>query len=113
MISQAASISRPFIPGSSGWTEADLDDPEIQELWENGSYEIVEGVLAKMPAAYLEGSIPLRRLVRAIERHLEKTGIPGEFGFEVDLVLARDRVPRVDAVFLTLEQLEQQKQIQA
>lgn len=105
--------SRRFVPGTTGWTEDDLDDPQINRRWERGGYEIVEGVLTKMPAAYLEGSLPLRRLVRQIERHLEDKGLPGEFAFEVDLVVNRVRVPRVDAVFLTAEQIEAQAAIEA
>jgi hypothetical protein len=78
-------------------------------------------VLTKMPAAYLEGSLPLRRLARQIERHLEDNGedngednkLPGEFAFEVDLVVNRIRIPRVDAVFLTAEQIQKQAAIEA
>jgi Uma2 family endonuclease len=104
---------RRFTPGTTGWTVEDLDDPRINRRWERGGYEIVEGVLTKMPAAYLEGSLPLRRLARQIERHLEDNGLPGEFAFEVDLVVNRIRVPRVDAVFLTAEQIEMQAAIEA
>jgi Uma2 family endonuclease len=102
---------RRFIPGTTGWTEDDLADPRIERLWDRGGFEIVEGVLTKMPAAYLQGSIPLRRLVRQVERHLEDNSLPGEFAFEVDMVINRVRVPRVDAVFLTSEQLQQQAAI--
>ena len=108
-----ATHARRFVPGTTGWTEDDLDDPRIARCWDRGGYEIVEGVLTRMPAASLEGSVPLRRLVRQVERHLDDHGIPGEFAFEVDLVAGRVRIPRVDAVFLTPEQLRQQAAIQA
>jgi Uma2 family endonuclease len=107
-----ASTSRRFEPGTTGWTVEDLDDLRIQRCWERGAYEIVEGVLTKMPAAYIEGSLPLRRLVRLVERHLENSGTAGEFAFEVDLVVNSIRVPRIDAVFLTPQQLEQQRAAQ-
>jgi Uma2 family endonuclease len=105
--------SRRFVPGTTGWTEDDLNDPRLERLWDRGGYEIVEGVLTKMPPAYLEGSLPLRRLTRQIERHLEENSMPGEFAFEVDLVISRIRIPRVDAIFLTSDQLRRQAEIQA
>ena len=101
------------MPGTTGWSEDDLDDPRIEALWERGGYEIVEGVLTRMPAAYLQGSLPLRRLVRQIERHLEANHLAGEFAFEVDLVIDPVRVARVDAVLLTAEQLQEQARIDA
>ncbi|HWE98068.1 MAG TPA: Uma2 family endonuclease [Tepidisphaeraceae bacterium] len=108
-----ATHSRRFLPGTTGWTEDALDDPRIERLWAQGRFEIVEGVLTKMPAAYLEGSLPLRRLVRQIENHLNQTGTSGEFGFEMDLVINRIRVSRVDAAFLTPGQLARQMEAQA
>ncbi|HEY2585397.1 MAG TPA: Uma2 family endonuclease [Tepidisphaeraceae bacterium] len=102
-----------FVPGTTGWTEEDLDDPAIEPIWDGGGYEIVEGVLTRMPAADLEGSLPLRRLVRQVERQLEQNNLPGEFAFEVDMVINRIRVPRVDAMFLTPAQLQQQAAIEA
>jgi hypothetical protein len=105
--------SRRFVPGTTGWTEDDLNDPAVEQLWDHGGCEIVEGVLTKMPAAYLEGSLPLRRLTRQVERHIEESPAPGEFAFEVDMVINRIRVSRVDAVFLTSDQLRRQSEIQA
>jgi len=105
--------SRRFVPGTTGWTEDDLNDPQLEQLWDRGGFEIVEGVLAKMPAAYLEGSLPLRRLTRQVERHLEENSLTGEFAFEVDMVIDRIRIPRVDAVFLTPDQLRRQAELQA
>ncbi|HZL38562.1 MAG TPA: hypothetical protein VFC78_24855 [Tepidisphaeraceae bacterium] len=52
----APTTSRPFIPGTTGWTADDLDDPQIERQWEDGAYEIIEGVLTLMPAAYFAGS---------------------------------------------------------
>lgn len=49
--------SRPFEPGTTGWTVHDLDDPEIERQWFEGRYEIVEGVLTKMPPAYFTGEM--------------------------------------------------------
>jgi Uma2 family endonuclease len=105
--------TRRFVPGTTGWTEEDLSDPRIERRWERGRYEIVEGILTKMPAALLDGSLPLTRLVDQVKFHLFKHSIPGEFGFEVDLVVNNIRVPKVDAVFLTPQQLQHQAALQA
>ena len=105
--------SRRFLPGTTGWTEDDLYDPRIERLWERGRYEIVEGVLTKMPPALIEGSLPLDKLVDQVKDHLRRHSIPGNFGFELDLVINKIRVPRVDVVFLTPEQLQQQAVEQA
>ena len=104
---------RRFEPGTTGWTEDHLDLPPIERKWQGGGFEIVEGVLTRKAAAYLEGSLPLRRLVRLVERHLEQSGGGGEFAFEADMVVNRIRVPRVDAVFLTPTQLQHQQAMQA
>jgi len=104
---------RRFVPGTTGWTEDDLNDPTVERLWDRGGYELVEGVLTRMPAAYLEGSLPLRRLIRQVEQHLERNTLPGEFALEVDLVINTIRVPRVDAVLLTPQQIQQQAAIEA
>jgi len=104
---------RPFEPGTTGWTVDDLDDPQIERQWEMGAYEIVEGVLTKMPPAYYDGNICVGRLVRIVERHLDAAQIPGEFTFESDLVLGSQRLARPDAVFLTPEQHRQQKELNA
>jgi Uma2 family endonuclease len=102
-----------FVPGTTGWSEDDLDEPRIEARWERGGYEIVEGVLARTPAAYLQESLPLGRLVRQVERHLETNRLPGEFAFGVDLVVDPIRVARVDALLLTPEQIRKQAQIEA
>jgi hypothetical protein len=48
-----ALVARPFLPGTTGWTASDLDDPAIERGWIRGSYEIVEGVLTTMPPRLL------------------------------------------------------------
>jgi hypothetical protein len=49
--------SKPFCPGTTGWTASDLDDPRIEAKWEWGRYEIINGVLTRMPAAYFGGQM--------------------------------------------------------
>src|SRR5690349_7089576 len=87
---------RPFKVGTTGWTADDLDDPQFASEWDRGRYEIVEGVLTLMPAAYLDGTLPLGRLRRLVERYLDNTGGAGEFAGETDLIARGKRVARVD-----------------
>jgi Uma2 family endonuclease len=91
----------------------DLRDPHIAPLWEAGHYEIVEGVLTVMPPAYFDASHAVGRLVRVVEQHLERTGTPGEFSYEVDLVISPQRVARVDVVFTTPQDLTRQREVNA
>jgi Uma2 family endonuclease len=109
-MSAVPTISRSFEPGTTGWSADDLLDPETSRLFQEGRFEIVEGVLAQMPAALYDGSLSLQRLLRTIERHLDQHGLPGEFSTEVDLVIGKRRVLRADAVFLLPEDQRQQKE---
>jgi Uma2 family endonuclease len=105
--------TRPFKVGTTGWTVEDLDDPKIERQWEQGSYEIVEGVLARMPAAFFDGVLPLTRLQRLIIRHLDNKKLSGDFGFEVDFVVDRRRVAKPDMIFLTPTDLRLQAEARA
>jgi Uma2 family endonuclease len=106
-------VHREFVPGTTGWSVDDLDDPAIEALWNAGKFEIVEGVLATMPPAYYDGSYALKKLVKLIDRHLEQSDPDGEVVQEVDLVLAERRVPVVDAVYLSPIDRERAKAAQA
>ena len=98
--------SRPFEPGTTGWTAADLDGPEIEREWFNGRYEIIEGVLTKMAPAYFIGSKTTLRLIRQVEKHIGDDS--GSFGTEVEIVIDEGRVVRADAAFLTLAEERRQ-----
>jgi Uma2 family endonuclease len=104
---------REFIPGTTGWSVDDLDDPEIERLWNQGRYEIVEGVLTIMPAAYYESGITLQRLLFMLRDHTVRHGLGDGFATEVDLILNKKRLARVDAIFLTPADQEKQKQAHA
>jgi len=105
----ADTSAKPFTPGTTGWTAADLDDPEIERQWFAGRYEIVEGVLTTMPPAYFVGGNSLYRLMYRISRHLEDQGLPWEFANEVDLIVDETRVGVADAALLTPEDLQRQE----
>jgi Uma2 family endonuclease len=96
--------TKPFDPGTTGWTAQDLDDPAIEALWFQGRYEIVEGVLTTMPPAYFAGNEKLQNLVHILQTHTERQGIKGGFAQDVDLVIDDIRVVRADAIFLAPDQ---------
>jgi Uma2 family endonuclease len=104
-----ADETRAFEVGTTGWSVNDLDDPRIDRLWAAGRYEIVEGVLTTMPAAYRDGTLPLSRLRRIIERYLDRIGDKSEFTNEDDFVLTPTRVVRVDLMLMTPEEERRQR----
>src|SRR4051812_16238976 len=104
---------REFIPGTTGWSIDDLDDPEIEKLWFQGRYEIVEGVLTQMAPAYFDGGSALEELLHLLRLHIETKKVGGKFAREVDVILARRRLPVVDAIYLSANALEQQKRAHA
>lgn len=109
-MTSAAELSRAFVPGTTGWTARDLDDPEIERLWFEGRYEIIDGVLTTMPAVYFTGSRPLQTLVFVLMTDLKNRGLSSDFGGEVDIVIDEDRVVRADSVWMTPQDLERQRQ---
>lgn len=110
-MSLTAAPSKPFKPGTTGWTAADLDDPRVEAKWMRGSYEIVEGVLTTMPPAYFAGGKSLFTLMYLVTSHQRSEGIPGDFSIEVDIVVDEERVAKADAVWMT--PAEQKRQAQA
>src|SRR4051812_36812614 len=101
--------TKPFIPGTTGWTATDLDDPGIERQWLAGRYEIIEGVLTMMAAAYFAGGEGLENLVFLVKEHLKTRGVRGGFSPEVDIVVDPIRVVRADAVYLDREAKERQR----
>jgi Uma2 family endonuclease len=101
---------REFIPGTTGWSVDDLDDPEIEKLWFQGRYEIVEGVLTVMPAAYFDGGVALQNLLHLLRLHTDTHRLGSQVATEVDLILNKRRLPVVDAILLSPEDREKQKQ---
>src|SRR5215218_2655987 len=104
------STNRAFEPGTKGWTARDLDDPLIEREWFKGRYEIVEGVLTKMPPAYFTGGKSLFRLMMLLQNHFNSNGPAGDFSGEVDIIIDDARVAVADAVFLTIEEAQRQNE---
>lgn len=95
-----AAIDRSFVPGTTGWTAADLDDPRIEREWFRGRYEIVEGVLTTVPAAYFSGGEAALNLMFVLKTHLRPQGIKGGFAQEVDIIVDEARVAHADGVYM-------------
>jgi len=91
---------RTFTPGTTGWSAEDLLDPEIERLWEIGSYEIVEGVLTIVPPAQFASSSSLLNLLFLVTRFMDDNGIEGQFGIEADYIISSHRVARTNALLL-------------
>ena len=113
MITAPRTERRRFTAGTTGWTASDLDDPRIEALWEKGHYEIVEGVLTRMPPAYYDSSIALGRLIETLLPALRLNDPKAIIPTEVDLIVGELRVPKVDALYLSPEQRDRQKQLNA
>ncbi len=94
---------RQFIPGTTGWSARDLDNPEIERQWFAGRYEIVEGVLTAMAPAFFKGGNALFNILFALKAHLRDKQITGKIGTEVDIVLDESRIVIADAVFMSPE----------
>ena len=109
-MSSTPTISKPFGPGTTGWTVADLDDPITEQRWVEGRYEIVEGVLTTMPPAYFEGGNAAFNVMFFVKAHLNERGLRGRFSSEVDLVIDDSRVVRADAILLTPEDEQAQRE---
>jgi Uma2 family endonuclease len=105
---RGATSSKPFRPGTTGWTASDLDDPRIEGKWLRGSYEIVEGVLTRMPPAYFVGGKSLFNLMYLVRAHQDRSSIEGSFSVEVDIIIDEERVAKADAVWMTPREQEVQ-----
>ena len=104
---------KDFKVGTLGWSAADLDDPQIEKLWDNGRYEIVEGVLTEMPPAQFDAGEPLISLMGILKNHAKRKKLGGGFAVETDIVLDDLRVARADGVYLTQQQKERQAALYA
>ena len=101
--------SKPFRPGTTGWTASDLDDPRIEAKWEWGRYEIINGVLTRMPAAYFIGGEMLANLIGEFRQQLKLHKIPGSFSIEADMIIDEQRVVKGDSCFMTPEDKKKQR----
>lgn len=74
---------RRFSAGTTGWTASHLDDPRIELFWDSGRFEIVEGVLTRMPPAHYDCSVALYKLIRLVAPAAEREDPGAAFPTEV------------------------------
>ncbi len=99
----AADQTRALRPGSSGWSAADLRDPDIERQWDANHYEMIRGVIAEMPPAAFDHGYCASKLLDLVERHLEAQGVRSFKSYEVDACLDEDTVMKIDAVLLVAD----------
>ncbi|MEM6312541.1 MAG: Uma2 family endonuclease [Planctomycetota bacterium] len=87
-------------PGTSGWSAEDLHDPDVRCLYDNGRYEIVNGVLQEMPASFYAGGMVADRLSDIVVFKLRSEGIPYSTSNEADIQIQPDRIRRLDKVIV-------------
>jgi Uma2 family endonuclease len=83
--------------GTIGWSVTDLDDPIVRALFDDGRFEIIDGVLAKMPPALFRGGECPDNLKFLLVPYLRSKKIPFRFASEVDVQIDQDRLLRADA----------------
>lgn len=102
---------RRLEPGTSGWTASDLDDPEVARQWDEGRFEIVDGILKTMPPADFDHGEVVIELLTLSKGHLRNQGIRARISTEVDLIVDEDNVLRVDGMLVTDQEVEAQKRV--
>jgi len=100
---------RPFVPGTTGWSASDLDDPEIERLWFQGRYEIVDGVLTTMAPAYFTGGEALSNLLVICHTYDREHGLGGSFPMEADIIVDESHVFVADFVYLSAKDRKLQR----
>src|SRR4051794_19880875 len=86
--------------GTLGWSSKDLEDPELQHLWDQGRYEIIEGVLTLMPPAFFRGGKVTDNLKFALRSYFVAQKVRATFAGEVHIAPAPPRVWRADGVVI-------------
>ena len=92
-------------PGTLGWSAKDLEDPQIHFLWNQGRYEIIDGVLTVMPPAYFRGGMVVDNLKFLLRSYFKAKQIRAAFSGEVDIAITPTRVVRADGVVVIGEDL--------
>jgi Uma2 family endonuclease len=97
-------------PGTTGWTASDLDDPDVEPAWVQNRYELVEGVLTKMPPAFFVGGNCVINLVTLLKAYSKEQGLNYRFAAEGEIIIDELKVLRADAVMLTPVDAQRQEQ---
>src|SRR3954471_1887117 len=97
-------------PGTTGWTARDLEDPDVERDWVQNRYELVEGVLTKMPPAYFVGGNCAFNLMTLLKAYSKERGLNYRLAVEGEIIIDELRVLRADGVLLTPADAERQDQ---
>jgi Uma2 family endonuclease len=98
--------ARPCLqPGTMGWTVHDLEDPQIRALWDDGAYEIIDGVLTVMPPAYFRGGKVADNLKYILRGYFAARKTRAVFSGEVDIAVRPPLVVRADGVVIVGDDL--------
>lgn len=99
--------------GSSGWTCADLDRPNLDRQWHELSIELIHGVVAAMPSPMFAHGRPLSKLAFLIETYFDQTQINAQMGVgEIDLQVTSTTRYKADALILMPEDVLRQERQQ-
>jgi len=88
-------------PGTLGWSAADLDDPAVRSLWEDGRYEIIEGVLTTLPPLPFRHGNSLSNLQFCLREHFRAVRFRARFAIAVEIEINPRRVLRADGVVVS------------
>ena len=115
MVTSATSeIRTKLSPGSSGWTCADLDRPDISRQWHDARVELVHGVVSEMPSPMFAHGEPLAKLARYIDVYLENRELRGKVAVgEVDLQVSSTTRFKADGVVMMPEDILRQERQQS
>jgi len=109
----AAIPTRAFIPGSTGWTVDDLGHEDYAAHRASHRYEIIDGILTiRMAAALLAHGGPTPELLYLVRDYLRQRGDHARVLIEADLLIRDDTAPVGDAVVLTADDIERQREAQ-
>jgi len=99
-------------PGTMGWSTSEMEDPQLRRLWDAGRYEILDGVLTVMPAAFFIGGESSETLAYLLRCFLKERKIPAAFSTEVDIQISESRLLRADFVAVFGDDLGKFKALQ-
>jgi hypothetical protein len=87
-------------PGTHGWTADDFEDPVLRGLWDQGRYEIIDGLLTVLPAAFF-GCGSCRDELNAIcKTYLKAHNVNAVSSAGVDVQVRDDLLIRADGVVI-------------
>ena len=99
-----------LMPGTHGWSASDLEDPEVYYLFQEGRFEILDGVLVEMPPAHFDGDEGADNLKYLLRDFCRTQKIPYRSSAEVDIKVDEKHFLRADGVCVFGEDLVRMQQ---